>query len=122
MIQFSAGSTHHVHPWEVKHSAEKRSPRPGIRKNPHQTGLFLIPPEHAQVNPEHRHTAYRSSREMHSARHPVARGEATIRTGFCSTGTLARAVFYTFKHPRMTINRETRTGPPRRMPVLGKPL
>ena len=72
MIQFSAGSTHHLHHWEVKHSAQKRSPRPKIRKNPHQTGLFLIPPEDAQVNPEHPHTAYRRSVQMHSVRRSVA--------------------------------------------------
>jgi hypothetical protein len=82
MIQFSAGSTPQFHPWGSETFSLKVQPAPLNRKNPHQTGLFLIPPEDAQVNPEHRHTAYRSSREMHSAQQVVAWMEALIRTGF----------------------------------------
>jgi hypothetical protein len=72
MIQFSAGSTPHFHPWGDELVGVKMQPAPWIRKNPHQTGLFLIPPEDAQVNRDHTETAYRSSREMQSARQPVA--------------------------------------------------
>jgi len=74
MIQFSAGSTLYFHPRRGETLGVKAQPAPQNRKNPHQTGLFLIPLEDAQVNPDPPHTAYRSSREMHSARAPVARG------------------------------------------------
>jgi len=46
----------------------KAEPAPKNRKNPHQTGLFLIPLADAQVNPEHPHTPYCSSLEMQSER------------------------------------------------------
>jgi hypothetical protein len=73
MIQFSAGHTVHFHRRWVKFSACKLSPHPRIGRTPHQTDLFLIPLENAQVNPDRSHTACHSSGVMHSARQPVAR-------------------------------------------------
>jgi hypothetical protein len=73
MIQFSAGSTLYFHPRWGETFSVKVEPAPENRKNPHQTGLFLIPPEDAQVNLERPHTAYLSDGVMHSARQTVAR-------------------------------------------------
>ena len=80
MILFSAGSTTHFHLRQGEtFSVKARARALEIRKNPHQTGLFLIPPEAAQVNPDRPETAYRSSREMHSARWTVAQSEACLK-------------------------------------------
>jgi hypothetical protein len=72
----------------------KEEPAPKNRKNPHQTGLFLIPLADAQVNPEPLHSPCfgrlhvepapdLSSVEMHGSLRPVARREAGIRARVC---------------------------------------
>lgn len=73
MIQFSASSTPHFHPAGGETFRINVEPALENRKNPHQTGLFLIPPDYAQVNTDYPHSAYRESREMHSLCRPVAR-------------------------------------------------
>lgn len=74
MIQFSAGFVLlSVHPCVSERLRLNALPGPLNRKNHHQTGLFLIPPEDAQVNPNYPHQACRSSLEMQSLGGPVAR-------------------------------------------------
>ncbi len=49
-----SGRLHASHsPPQGETFTEKAEPAPKNRKNPHQTGLFLIPLADAQVNPEH---------------------------------------------------------------------
>jgi hypothetical protein len=82
MIEYSAGFTLQFHPRGGETFSVKVPPAPQNRKNPHQTGLFLIPLEDAQVNPDPPPTPYLSRGEMHSARGPVARREAMMRFKF----------------------------------------